>query len=71
MLIPVKFTVKVGTTVKLCGRECSGSNVEISESPRTEAPDAGELSARFDKPGIYHFVCSSMNPKMLLTIVVE
>jgi plastocyanin len=72
MFAPAAITVRAGTTVTWINRD---------EEPHTVVSDTGlfrsgaldtnqSFSFRFDKPGVYHYLCS-IHPRMVGTVVVE
>jgi plastocyanin len=69
---PMSLTVKAGTTVTWVNKDDEPHTV-VSDSGlfRSGAVDADDTFAfKFDKPGTYHFSCSS-HPRMIGTIVVQ
>jgi plastocyanin len=70
--MPMALTVETGTTVMWANKDDEPHTV-VSEAGlfRSGTIDTyGTFSFRFDRPGTYHFVCST-HPQMVGTVVVQ
>jgi plastocyanin len=72
MFEPVTLSVKAGSVVTWTNRDDEPHTVASDAGLfRSGALDTGEhFMFRFDKPGIYHYVCS-IHPRMVGTIAVQ
>jgi len=72
MFMPTPLTVKAGSTVTWANMDDEPhtvvSNTGLFHSGAMETN--GSFSFKFDKPGTYHFTCST-HPHMVGTIVVQ
>jgi plastocyanin len=73
-IAPPAITVKVGTKVKWTNFDATEHNVAVTSGPRKVTSPAfnkgGTYTATFDRPGVYHYLCTFHPATMTGTITV-